>query len=117
MPPIDASQGPVAVTGASGYIGSHTVLALVQAGYHVRACVRDATNKLKVAPLLAMNGLGPGSVSLHSCDLLEDGAYDDADGKPGGRTCWAKQHATLLGPNVHLMGPCCLGCAVKLCKK
>ena len=43
-------------------------------------------------------------------------AYDDAEGKPGGPTCEGKQHATLLGPNVHLMGPCCLGCAVKLCQ-
>ena len=44
-------------------------------------------------------------------------AYDEAEGKPGGPTCGGHQHATLLGPNVHLMGPCCLGCAVKLCKK
>lgn len=38
IPPAD---GPVAVTGASGYIGSWTVRDLLEHGYGVRACVRD----------------------------------------------------------------------------
>jgi nucleoside-diphosphate-sugar epimerase len=31
----------VLVTGASGFLGSHTTLALLRAGYHVRASARD----------------------------------------------------------------------------
>ena len=45
------SKGVVAVTGASGYIGSFVVSALLDAGYFVRACVRDPSNAEKVGHL------------------------------------------------------------------
>ncbi|MDP7640405.1 MAG: NAD-dependent epimerase/dehydratase family protein [Candidatus Hydrogenedentes bacterium] len=80
MPPISGpADGPVAVTGSSGYIGSHVVKNLVQAGYTVRACVRDASREEKTSYLLAMNGQGEGSVDVFSCDLYKayEGAYDD----------------------------------------
>lgn len=80
MPPISGPvDGPVAVTGASGYIGSHVVKNLVEAGYTVRACVRDASREDKVSYLLAMNGQGEGSVEIFSCDLFKanEGEYDD----------------------------------------
>lgn len=35
MPTVDSTTGPVAVTGASGYIGSHCVKNLVEHGYQV----------------------------------------------------------------------------------
>ena len=44
MPLVTASEGPVAVTGASGYIGSHVVTALMRRGYAVRACITDPSN-------------------------------------------------------------------------
>lgn len=75
--PIRPEDGPVAVTGSAGYIGSHIVDTLVRHGYEVRACVRDAANLLNTAHLSAMNSTGPGSVSLHTCDLMQPGAYDD----------------------------------------
>ena len=38
---MDGSKGPVVVTGASGFVGSWLVMKLLQAGYTVRATVRD----------------------------------------------------------------------------
>jgi len=77
MPPVKASDGPVAVTGASGYVGSHVAVALVKHGYTVRACVRDPNNPDKTEHLLALNGGDyPGRVELFTANLLEDGSYD-----------------------------------------
>jgi len=73
-------DGPVAVTGASGFIGSEVVTNLVAHGYNVRACVRDASREDKVSYLLELNDQGSGSVELYSCDLAKanDGSYDEA---------------------------------------
>ena len=62
---ISKADGPVAVTGASGYIGSRVVEDLMHQGYQVHACVRDVSNEKKVDHLLNLNqqGLG-GSVEL-----------------------------------------------------
>jgi nucleoside-diphosphate-sugar epimerase len=76
----------VAVTGASGFIGSHVCQNLVQHGYHVRACVRDKHNVEKTQHLVAMNtnmkdssgeNLG-GSLELFEADMMIEGSYDAA---------------------------------------
>ena len=86
--PITPADGPVAVTGSAGYIGSHIVLNLIEKGYEVRACVRDATNLGNTAHLTAMNAIGPGSVTLYTCDMTVPGVYDDVF-----RGCSAVFHA------------------------
>lgn len=79
MPPVTSTDGPVAVTGASGYIGSWNVHDLVEHGYHVHACVRDSSKSEKVDHLLAMNEADlPGRVTIKQGDLLEPGSYDEA---------------------------------------
>ena len=86
---ISPADGPVAVTGSSGYIGSWIVQDLVEQGYAVRACVRDAGNPDKVEHLAALNTSGlRGSVELVEGDLFERGSYDDAF-----RDCSAVLHA------------------------
>ena len=74
------SDGPVAVTGASGFVGSHVVKNLVEHGYDVHACLRDSSREDKTAYLLDIDKKGPGSVKLFSCDLYKaaDGEYDEA---------------------------------------
>ena len=74
---ITKASGPVVVTGSGGFIGSHIVLNLVKRGYQVRACVRDSSNVVANAHLDSMNHIGPGTVELFSCDMMQTGAYDD----------------------------------------
>ena len=78
MPPIYGPQdGSVAVTGASGYIGSHVVKNLLEHGYTVHCCVRDASRADKVDFLKAMSA---DRVHLFQADLTDatNGSYDAA---------------------------------------
>jgi dihydroflavonol-4-reductase len=69
----------VAVTGASGYIGSHICHALLQKGFKVRAVVRNKDDENKVAHLKAMAvGLPEGALTFYNGDLSKAGSYDDA---------------------------------------
>ena len=58
MSTLSPADGPVAVTGASGYIGSWIVHDLMTQGYRVRALVRDVGAPEKVDHLLALNDAG-----------------------------------------------------------
>ncbi|MFV1969854.1 MAG: SDR family oxidoreductase [Acidimicrobiia bacterium] len=59
----------VAVTGASGFIGSHVVQVLLDRGYSVRGTVRDPDNTAKVAPLEELPG-ADGRLELVTADLM-----------------------------------------------
>jgi nucleoside-diphosphate-sugar epimerase len=76
---VSPADGPVAVTGAAGYLGSHVVSTLLRHGYEVRACVTDLGNPGKTDHLLAMKAGGdPGRLRLYGASLLREGSYDDA---------------------------------------
>jgi len=67
------SKGLVAVTGASGYIGSWCIKYLVENGYQVRGTVRSLKNPVKVQHLQEMKEV----VHLFEADLLVEGSFDD----------------------------------------
>ena len=75
---VSPANGPVVVTGASGYIGSWIVMDLMEQGYEVRACVRDRSRPEKVDHLLALNEMDlRGQVELFEADLFDEGSYDE----------------------------------------
>jgi nucleoside-diphosphate-sugar epimerase len=58
----------VLVTGGTGFVGSHTVAALVNGGHQVRLLVRD---RQRVAPAVAPLGLQPAELDTSVGDVTD----------------------------------------------
>lgn len=68
----------VLVTGATGFIASHTILALVNKGYKVRGTARSARKAEILNATLSAYAGKPIEVELVSADLTQDDGWDAA---------------------------------------
>jgi len=71
------TKGLVLVSGASGYIGSHVVLAFLDAGYKVRGTVRSLSKVEKIKHLKAWQETGK-ALELVEADLTNANSWVDA---------------------------------------
>jgi nucleoside-diphosphate-sugar epimerase len=69
----------VLVTGGSGFIGSHCILQLLEAGHEVRTTVRDLAREPEVRAMLKAGGAAPGArLSFFAADLMSDKGWPEA---------------------------------------
>lgn len=68
------------VTGGSGFVGAHCILALLAAGYRVRTTVRSPTREPEVREMLRVGGVPPVGDRLQfaTADLRSDIGWDQA---------------------------------------
>jgi nucleoside-diphosphate-sugar epimerase len=69
----------VLVTGGSGFVGAHCILALLRSGYRVRTTVRSMARERDVRAMLDVGGVDPGdALTFTVADLLSDVGWNQA---------------------------------------
>ncbi len=69
----------VLVTGGSGFVGSHAIVQLLEAGHQVRTTVRSLQRQGDVISMLKAGGAEPGDrLSFFAADLEKDAGWAEA---------------------------------------
>lgn len=74
---MSQAQKNVLVTGASGFIGSHCIIQLLEKGYHVRGAIRVLERSQSLQHILSRH-TDTSQLSFVECDLLNDAGWDCA---------------------------------------
>jgi dihydroflavonol-4-reductase len=72
------TQGPVLVTGASGFVARHCIAELLRRGFGVRGTLRDLGGADDVRQSLARAGVDAAEVEFVSADLSRDSGWNEA---------------------------------------
>ncbi len=76
---LEIKMSTVLVTGGSGFVGSHCILALLAKGHTVKTTVRRASRESDVRAMLAEGGAEPGDrLSFTLADLERDDGWPEA---------------------------------------
>ena len=73
-----SSSKPILVTGGSGFLALHTIIQLVQQGYHVRATLRTLARESEVRGIIAGQTGSPDKLEFVTADLTQDAGWDAA---------------------------------------
>lgn len=68
----------VLVTGGSGYLGSHCIVALLRDGHHVRTTVRSLAKVDEVRALVTKGGQNADALEVVAADLTSDAGWAEA---------------------------------------
>lgn len=73
------ADGTVLVTGGTGFLGAHCIIAALNAGHRVRTTVRDLKRETDVRAMLKVAGVDPGDrLSFAAADLMRDDGWANA---------------------------------------
>ena len=76
-----ATKELILVTGGSGFLGSHCIVAALREGYRVRTTVRSLKRSDDVRKMLQAGGVSEDqakSVEFHAADLTSDDGWEEA---------------------------------------
>ena len=68
----------VLVTGGTGFVGAHCIVALLREGYRVRTTVRALDRAGQVRDLVRAGGQDPSGIEFAVADLMQDDGWLDA---------------------------------------
>src|SRR5262249_57806660 len=74
----EQTMSTVLVTGGSGFVGSHVVLQLMNAGHNVRTTVRSLKKEESMRTMLRAAGADAGRLSVFSADLTNEAGWPEA---------------------------------------
>lgn len=72
------TSSPILVTGASSFVGIHTVVQLLQQGYTVRGTIRSLSKEAEVREAVAKYGQTNDRLEFKAADLEQDAGWEEA---------------------------------------